>query len=79
MAFETNDLSGSLFKNERKATDRHPDYNGSCKIEGKEYWIAGWIKTSKAGRKFMSLAFTVKDEQPSVTKVEASFDDDIPF
>jgi|APSaa5957512535_1039671.scaffolds.fasta_scaffold206129_2 hypothetical protein len=82
MAFETNELSGALFKNDRKTKENQPDYQGNCKIDDTEYWVAGWIKTPKGGgNKYMSLAFTEK-EAPSTQQAPAhdiDFDDDIPF
>jgi predicted DNA-binding WGR domain protein len=56
-----NDLRGVLFKNDRKESDRHPDYKGSAEVDGVEYWIAAWIKEGKKG-KFMSLSFTEKED-----------------
>jgi len=57
-----NELRGVLFKNDRKEEDKHPDYKGSCEIEGVEYWISAWIKESQKG-KFMSLSFKPKEEK----------------
>lgn len=54
---------GSLFKNEKKTEEKHPDMSGSINIEGVEYWISSWTKTSKAGTKFMSLSVRPKQEQ----------------
>lgn len=70
MAFEVRPDSGSLFRNDRKERDTHPDYKGSALVGGTDYWISAWIKTSKDGRKFMSPSFTAKN---------ASQDRDIPF
>ena len=61
--------SGTLARNDRKATDRHPDIRGQCVIDGRAYWIAGW-KRENAGGVFYSLAFTPKasKEQPATTQ-----------
>ena len=44
MAYEVRDNTGTLFKNDRKELDTHPDYNGKALISGVEYWISAWIK-----------------------------------
>lgn len=57
------DNSGTLFNNDRKQKDSHPDKTGKVKIEGVEYYISGWIKESKRdGSKFLSLAFKRVDD-----------------
>ena len=38
---------GALWNNDRKTTDKHPDFNGSLNIEGMEFWIAGWRVASQ--------------------------------
>ena len=65
-----NDMSGVLFKNKELKSERSPLYSGSCEIEGVEYWISSWVKTSKTGSKFMSLAFTAKEEQKSTQTIQ---------
>ena len=59
--FEKKDNSGVLFKNQKKTTEQHPDYTGSITFEGKECWLSAWIKTSKAGPKYMSLSVMPKE------------------
>lgn len=57
-----NNLRGVLFKNDRKEKDTHPDYKGSCEIEGVEFWMSAWIKEGREGKgKFMSISFEQKD------------------
>lgn len=70
-----NNLSGALFKNNRKREGKtDPDYQGQAEVGGVEYWLSAWINTSKKdGSKFMSLKFNPKETTP------ADFDDDIPF
>ena len=75
---------GSLFKNHRKETERHPDYNGSITIDGVERWISAWIKDGKDG-KFMSLSLGKPKEERPAHKVngpassDPDLNDDIPF
>lgn len=53
-----NNMTGVLFKNDRKKADKEPDYNGSCEIDHKKLEIAGWIKEGKqSGKKFISFSF----------------------
>ena len=61
MAYETKPNSGSLFRNDKKETDSHPDYKGSGIIDGVDYWLDSWINTSNAGVKYMSLKFKPKE------------------
>jgi hypothetical protein len=52
---------GALFRNSKKESDNQPDYTGSLNVNGSDFWISGWINTSKAGSKYMSLAIRSKD------------------
>jgi hypothetical protein len=56
---------GAIFKNDRKESERHPDMKGSLNVEGREYWVSAWKQVSKAGKGYMSLSITLKDEQPN--------------
>lgn len=81
MAYDNN-MTGALFKNKKKETEKHPDYNGSCEIDNVEYWISAWVKeSSKTGEKFFSFAFNRKDNQGQ-NKVQSAAtvaEDDVPF
>jgi uncharacterized protein (DUF736 family) len=60
---EQRNNNGVLFKNDRKEEDRHPDYKGKAMVDGKNYELAAWVKTSKSGNKFMSLSFKPSEKQ----------------
>lgn len=76
-----NNMTGALFSNKERKTDKHPNARGSCEIDGVEYWVSAWTKVSKAGEKYQSLAFTRKDEQakPAPQPADDGLDGDIPF
>lgn len=81
-----NTNSGTLFKNDRKEKETHPDYKGQINIDGVEYWLSSWIKVSKDGtKKFMSLSVQPKDGAPAkkpAKQQDSGFDDfdsDVPF
>ena len=76
-----NNLSGALFKNQKKETDKHPDYKGQAEIEGTEYWVSAWLNESSKGMKYLSLKFSAKDGQKPAPQQDNADDlsDDIPF
>lgn len=57
------DNNGALFKNTRKQEENQPDYNGSATVDGVEYYMNAWMKTSKAGQPYMSFSFKKKTDQ----------------
>jgi hypothetical protein len=87
MAYEQKDMSGSLFKNDRKESDSHPDYKGSALLNGVEHWLDAWINEARDGTKYMSLKFKPKDAQqgsgqrqrPQPAAFDTDLDDDVPF
>jgi len=72
------DNSGIMFQNDDKEKDSHPDRKGSCTIDGKEYWISGWIKQGQKG-KFLSLSFKPKDAKPEKPGKPQDMDSDVPW
>jgi hypothetical protein len=84
-----NNMTGVLFKNDKKTSPKHPDYNGSCEINNVEFWMSAWIKEvkngEKAGQKFMSFAFKPKDsdgidQRPTNERQsQQPANDEIPF
>jgi uncharacterized protein (DUF736 family) len=71
-----NNMRGVLFQN-KKDKETHPDYKGSCEIEGVEYWVSGWKKLSKANAPFLSLSFQAKEEKQPVKQSVVIDDDEI--
>lgn len=89
MAYQPDDNAGVLFLNDRKEKPQHPDMRGTLVINGKEYWLSAWKKSSKAGTKYMSLSVREKAAReetpppaapaPPSAPDELPFNDDIPF
>jgi hypothetical protein len=78
----------TLFRNERKQSDSHADYNGSINIDGVEYWLNGWIKEGKNGKFFsgtvkpkatQSTSAGARQAQPQGRHIPNDMDDEIPF
>ena len=83
MAYEPKPGSFSLFKNDRKEKDSHPDYKGDgLALDGTPVWVSAWLKEGKNG-KFMSCSMQAKQAQESKPRQSKAdnFDDsgDIPF
>ena len=56
---------GAMFVNSYKEDgDNRPDFTGTIDVEGVEYKIAGWKRTSeKKGTRFISLSIDKKDDE----------------
>lgn len=88
MSYELKDGSGSLWVNDRKEKETHPDRTGTVKVGGRDYYISGWLKETSQGKKYLSLSFKPKlmSETASVPtggrndpRPADEFSDDIPF
>ena len=83
-----NTNSGMLARNDRKESEKHPDFKGSIYVDGKDYWLSAWVKEGKPGgkmegRKFFSLSVSPKEQSaPKAAPQKATsfdqLDDDIP-
>lgn len=83
MAYEQKDMSGTLFKNDRREKESHPHAKGSAMIDGVEYWVSAWTKDGSKG-KFQSLSFQRKEQrqperQQASRPAPRELDDEIPF
>ena len=61
MAYTSKPNTGALFTNE-KTQGKQPDLTGSININGVEYPLAGWERTSSNGRRFFRLTTKVNTE-----------------
>tara|TARA_R100001082_G_scaffold111267_1_gene94587 strand:+ start:5834 stop:6091 length:258 start_codon:yes stop_codon:yes gene_type:complete len=82
--YEHKDMSGNLFKNEKKEKETQPDYNGGCKINGEVYQISAWInKSQNTGKTYFNFKFQSKEEvdkyKGSKKPITPETDDDLPF
>ena len=80
MSYEQRDNSGTLFKNDTREKDTHPNAKGKAMIDGRMYYVSAWTKEGAKG-KFQSLSFKAIEndaqEKPSresfVRNVEREF------
>ncbi len=94
MAYEVRPNTGSLFRNDKKETDTHPNAKGSALIDGVEYWVDAWTNEARDGSKYQSLKFKPKEartggsdggngggqaSRPQPAAFDSDLDDDIPF
>ena len=61
----------SLFKNDRKEKDTHPDYSGTLNVDGREFWISAWLKDGAKG-KFFSGSIKPKEPAQKLTDYDSS-------
>ena len=76
-----NTNTGILSRNERKESDKHPDFTGQINVDGTDYWLSGWVRERKDGTgKFFSLSVRPKDNvQKAAPNKVLDDSDDIPF
>ena len=66
---------GAMFPNKYKEDgDKRPDHTGNLNVDGKEFKIAAWQSTSKAGNSYLSIRLTEPEMESS-----SGNNDDIPF
>jgi hypothetical protein len=72
---------GALFRNDDKTEEKHPDYRGSLNVGGRDFWLSAWLKVSKKGTKYMSLAIKPKNADTAQPKKSIGKDlaDAVPF
>lgn len=56
MSDKSKEGTGALFMNKNKKSENSPDRTGSIHLGGKEYWLSGWLKKTKNGDTYLSVA-----------------------
>ena len=62
--------SGALFQNDNKFKESQPDSRGEAEVccphcgAVTSYWLSAWWKVSRAGKQFLSMAFSHKEPAP---------------
>lgn len=79
MAYVPKEGSGSLFKNNRKVSETHPDFTGSIMVNGKEHYLSAWVKEGKNGKFFSVSIGKVKEAKGFKEAGADELPDDLPF
>lgn len=82
----TNVGKGFLMKVSEKKSERGPDFTGKLELDdGQEIQVSAWVEESKSGKKYLSLALQVHEEDRPAPRnaprgrTRDDLDDDIPF
>lgn len=85
MAYD-NKNRGSIWKNERKESESHPDFTGTFTDEsGREFWVSAWKRKPDAAEKAPALTFSLKPKEQKFTKpgarpsIKDEMEDEIPW
>ena len=68
---------GSIWPNDKKETEKHPDFTGSLNVDGKDFWVSAWKRKPDANPKAPSLSFSVKPKEQDAGR--QNFDSKDPF
>ena len=59
------DNEGAIWGNQKKTTDKHPDFTGNAVVDGVEYWVSAWKRKPDANPKSPSLKFKFEKKEES--------------
>jgi hypothetical protein len=63
MGFD-NTNRGFLMRNEKKHPgSKQPDHTGTLNVDGREFKLSAWVRESKTGKRFFSLAITPAEQK----------------
>ena len=75
---DSNECRGALFRETNKKSEKSPDMTGHLTIDGVRYRLAGWTREGKDGKKFLSIAASLPEEDRTNGR-ERRADETIPF
>lgn len=73
---------GSIWKNDNKDSEKHPDFKGSLNVNGQDFWVSAWKRKEGSNPKAPALSFSIQAKDESVSQVADTSqepNDDIPF
>jgi hypothetical protein len=70
----SNENRGAIWKNDKKETERHPDFTGSLNVEGVDYWVSAWKRGPDANPRAPALSFSVKRKEPKAETHQSGMD-----
>lgn len=82
MAYENKPNTGAMFKNEKKESEKHPDYTGTFyDKDGVKLNLAMWLNESKTGKKYFAVAASEwrESEKKAPAESTSADADDLPF
>jgi hypothetical protein len=60
---DSNECRGALFRETNKKSEKAPDMTGHLTIDGVRYRLAGWTREGRDGKKYLSIAASLPEEQ----------------
>ena len=65
---------GKLWNNDKKESDKQPDFTGSLVLDGVKYSLAGWNNVSKAGDTYIGLRIKPWEDRDEENSTEVKTD-----
>ena len=59
---------GSIWKNDKKETEKHPDFTGTLNVNGVEFWVSGWKRKPEQSENAPALSFSIKAKEDTKPK-----------
>ena len=65
---------GKLWNNDKKESDKQPDFTGSLVVDGVKYSLAGWNNVSKAGDTYIGVRIKPWEDRDEENPIEVKTD-----